>query len=197
MDDRVVNIEFVDQHYLGDESVTLLYTHELKNGMVVVLAEPENKVDVESVSFLRLNTARYYTALKTNRWCQVTKFEAMRTNNSTYTFIGEYVDGTQFARTYARNTVWMVKKESIMAVKAVEAAKKAYEDLKKEPFDWRREATKIVKMTEEEYEDFILKGPQYKSNNEGSTDPDEVPPTVESIHAEDPAGPPPFLDTQN
>jgi len=167
MDEIQVNVEFVDKHYIPtSDTEEILYGFELKNGMIVVIESPDLREDTESISWLRRSVELYRQSLERNRWCKVTKF---LDDGNAIRFVGEYIDGTKFARFYDSTSTWVVKKESILAVKAAAAAKKAYEDLRDDKtnvFDWRAGVEKVRKMTDKEYQDFLDKGPYYKNKIE-------------------------------
>lgn len=129
-DDNGINVEFVDQFAMADSEVEeVLYSKDLKDGMRVILEQPSNRKNCTPYAIAGWDKGELYDALRSNRWCTVTKI-AYDELNRVYVFIGVYDDGTRITRRDTSYTTWVVKKESILAVKAAEAAKKAYEDLR-------------------------------------------------------------------
>ena len=95
--------------YLMDaETEDLIYGEELRDGMVVVIADTILSPDPDSGRELHPYEQR--RLLECARWCRV---ERMRREGHVVSFIGVYADGSKFPRSYAASYTWYVKRASM------------------------------------------------------------------------------------
>ena len=86
-------------------------SRELENGLMVILAMPEDRVPLEEMV---AKEEALYKGLFTNRWCKVTEFRVDYNMERTVVhFRGVYSDGNTSLRIYPPDTKWLVKRNSI------------------------------------------------------------------------------------
>jgi hypothetical protein len=129
--------DFVDQYYKGDPlSEDLLYIEQLRDGMVVLIADPHHRCEL--FDQIEMYPPQYYDACKMNRWAVVTEFaiddaamiqfgdvsiagEQPNLNLSielngmvdSARFIAVYPDGSKAVQNWPKGTGWLVKMGSI------------------------------------------------------------------------------------
>lgn len=89
-------------------------TH-LRNGMTVLIEDPEEKQDFDSANASRTDPAArgiMWRARKLNRWCTVSN---LLVEGDFALFVGIYEDGGKMKRMHEVDSSWFVKKDSIPA----------------------------------------------------------------------------------
>ncbi len=105
--------ELVDKDYQYDEATEIIVpnTHNLKNYMVVLLADPNHKMGLNQT----LHRECFDFAMVLNRWCVVSEFEIVNELGFHIAqFRGLYGDETSFIRRGTGSAAWIVKKDSII-----------------------------------------------------------------------------------
>lgn len=84
---------------------------ELKNGMMVLIGNPDIRVRVDA----HMSDWEAERAFERNQWCKVSNVEILhfRDGDHVVGFIGIYEDGYKRARSYSTKYPWLVKRNSI------------------------------------------------------------------------------------
>lgn len=90
---------------MNPETETTLSGKDLREGMVVILAEDSLLVRDPSSEYADQNVR----ARVVNRWCRITKLEC---SGNIIGFVGVYADKTEIPRSYNSSYYWYVKKNS-------------------------------------------------------------------------------------
>ncbi len=111
--------DYFPKYYTMDpEAEDVLFGHELRNDMVVMIEGAAFKADLDSYDpasspFVEgLPAYVEDSALRMNRWMTVNRLFIDERDREIH-FIGVYEDGTKSAHSWDKNTGWIVKKLSI------------------------------------------------------------------------------------
>lgn len=86
-------------------------SRRLENGLVVILAQPEERVSLQDMAE---KEEALFKGIWTNRWCTVTEFQVDYGRGRTgVQFRGVYKDGESSVRRFHPDTKWLVKRDSI------------------------------------------------------------------------------------
>jgi hypothetical protein len=103
--------EFVDSGYMGDAKIEKsLGSNELKDGMVVLIAGANRRVNLPHLMQNRHNDWLMEKALRYNRWYTISN---VRFFGDQVAFLAEYKDGSKDERVEPIYTNWIVKKDSL------------------------------------------------------------------------------------
>lgn len=148
--------DYFPKYYTMDpEAEDVLFGHELRNDMVVMIEGAAFKADLDSYDpasspFIEgLPAYVEDSALRMNRWMTVNRLSLDERDREIH-FIGVYEDGTKSAHSWDKNTGWIVKKLSIpdgwLEVKMVPLDQ---EGESSSAFEWAKQnGYDIVKLSE-------------------------------------------------
>lgn len=108
-------IEFVNKNYkINRRTEELLCPDDLREGMVVLMDNPEFRVDLTGVEDLNhLSDIDRLRALQYNRWATISATKDWGDGGRYRSFLATYEDGTQIHRNARNSSWWIVKYDSI------------------------------------------------------------------------------------
>lgn len=111
MDLLEIPAEPTDRNFTMDpRTEDLIRGSELKEGMIVLFEDSLGKDSLALVPEEDIALEYYNQRITINQhWCKVTKLQG----GQIISFIGVYADGVKHSRTYNKNWVWIVKKDSM------------------------------------------------------------------------------------
>lgn len=103
---NVVTYLFEDEHYVMNPTIeTMVATCDLRNDMVVMVVEDEERTNVD---FINRSIGQLFRAMKHNRWCTVKDLDVHAGS-----FTGVYPDGMRIRHRRNNDEFWYVKLDSV------------------------------------------------------------------------------------
>jgi hypothetical protein len=103
--------EFVEKNFVPPRQDEIMVDgSNLKNGMRVLIADPESRVELHYLVDESPSPMTVFTARKYNRWCTVSN---VRRTGSKVSFTGTYNDGAMYRHSTPHESVWYVTRDSM------------------------------------------------------------------------------------